>query len=320
MKAYALPHEFPDLQTERKILAEIGVELIEIEDRDPLLMAEQAGGGIALFVQYTLIDEAFIERLERCRIILRYGIGFDNVDVRAAARKGIVVSNVPHYCGSEVAEHTMALMLAAARQLIPVHRGVVDGVWDYMRHRPIGSLSGKVLGLIGCGHIARMVAKRACSFDMRVVGYDPFVPAKLAEEEGIELIEINKLWEISDFLSLHVPLLPETRHLINRNTLALMKDGIIIVNTARGALVHSEDARAGLQSGKIGAIGLDVLEEEPPGEGHPLLGMERAIVTPHCAYYSEQSLPRLQRMAAEEVCRVLRGDPPQSSVNGKWMG
>jgi len=319
MRAYALPHDFPNLDQERRMLASIGVELIEIEATDPSNIARIAGDAVALFVQYTKVTEETLSRLPQCKVILRYGIGVDNVDLEAAARYGIWVCNVPFYCINEVADHTFSFLLAAARKLIPSHRSVHEGKWDFLHYRPLQCLAGKTLGLAGFGRIARQVAKRAQAFDMHVIAYDPWAPTDAFESAGVRSAELDELFEMSDFLSLHVPLTDGTKHMIDERSIAKMKDGVVIVNTARGGLIHTEDAATGIATGKIGALCVDVLEQEPPDARHPWIGMEQVLITPHSAYYSEESLPRLQRQAAEEVIRVLGGERPASPANAKWM-
>ncbi|MBP1995720.1 C-terminal binding protein [Paenibacillus eucommiae] len=319
MRAYALTHDFPNLNIERSLLSALGVSLIEINSLESEEWIEQVKDGVALFVQYSKVDSQMIEQLDHCRIILRYGIGFDNVDLQAAGKKGIYVCNVPRYCGEEVAEHTLCLLLAAARRLIPMANDVQAGEWRFLQHRPIVSLAGKTLGLAGCGYIAQLVAARARAFGMNIIGYDPYMSASQALHLNIHLVSLEELWERSDMISLHVPSTPETYHLINADSLARMKPDVIIVNTARGSLVDAQAVRHALDADTIGGIALDVLEEEPPKGDHPLVHAAGAIVTPHCAYYSEESLPRLQQMAGEEVVRVLSGNRPQSPVNLKWI-
>ncbi|QGQ94110.1 C-terminal binding protein [Paenibacillus psychroresistens] len=318
MKAYITPHDFPNLDQETKMLAELGVELELINSVDPKVIAEKAKDGVALFVQYTKIPQETIEQLDQCKIILRYGIGYDNIDLQAAGKKGIYVSNVPHYCGDEVADHTLAFMLTAARKLIAINAGVHAGGWSFMQHRPIYSLARKTLGLIGCGYIAQKVASRAKAFGMDIVAYDPWLAQDKAAAMGIELVSLEELCARADFVSLHLPLSAETYHFVNKALVAKMKDSVIIMNTARGALVNAADMREALLDNKIGMICLDVLETEPPEANHPLIGLEGAILTPHSAYYSEESLPALQKMAVEEVARVIRGERPLSPVNLKW--
>jgi len=319
MKAVITPHGFPNVNQEKALLAEIGVELEEIKSLDPQEIGELSRDAEVLFVQYAKITKDTIVQLEKCKVIIRYGIGVDNVDLEAAAAKGIYVCNVPHYCGDEVADHTFCLMLAAARKLVSVSRQVQDGNWDFINQLPIYSLAGHVLGLIGCGYIAQKVAVRAQAFGMQVVAYDPWLRSDLADKLNIKLVELEQLCAQSDYISLHIPLTSDTHHFVDAHLMAMMKTGVVLINTARGGLIDEQAAKQALESGHVGMICLDVLEQEPPQDNHPLIDAPQAIITPHMAYYSEASLPRLQKLAAEEAVRVLRGKPPLAPVNAKWM-
>jgi D-3-phosphoglycerate dehydrogenase len=319
MKAYVTPHLFPDLRAETAAMASLGGTLVEIESEDPDVIAEVVKDATALFVQYTPITSHIMESMECCRIIVRYGIGYDNIDLVAAGRKGIYVCNVPNYCGDEVADHTMALLLAAARKLTQVDRKVRNGEWGFLDVKPIISLNGKTLGLIGCGQIARRVAERAKAFGMRAIAFDPWVDREQSRNLGIEMVELAELCNKADVISLHLPLSADTQHIVNADLLNIMKKGVILVNTSRGGLVNAHDLAAAIEAGKVAVACLDVLEQEPPEKDHPLLNRENVILTPHYAYYSEESLPRLQALAAEEVLRVLRGQEPWFPVNRNWF-
>lgn len=246
MKAYATPHDFPNLDQETKLLAEIGIELEQIDSVDPRTIGEKFKDGVALFVQYTKIPRETIEQLAQCKIILRYGFGNDNIALQAAGERGIHVCNVPHYCGNEVADHTVSFMLAAARKLVQLNKSVHNGSWSFLQHKPLYTLSGKTLGLIGCGNIAQKVAFRSKAFGMEVIAYDPWLSADTAAALGIELVSIDELCTRGDFVSLHLPLSEETHHLVNKALIAKMKDSVIIINTARGPLVQVEDIRDAL--------------------------------------------------------------------------
>ncbi|WP_229750751.1 C-terminal binding protein [Paenibacillus nasutitermitis] len=315
---YATPHHFPHLNQERAILSQLGVDLLELKTNDPEEIGALAKDAVALFVQYTWISEATIRQLEQCQVIVRYGIGYDNVDLKSAGEQGIYVCNVPHYCGEEVADHTMSLLLAAARKLVKQNDLVKNGEWSFVDRIAVPSLSSSVLGLVGLGYISRHVVRRAQAFGMKVVAYDPWFPKDQANALQVELVDFTELCGLADFVSLHVPLNDETKYLIRKETIASLKDGAVIINTARGGLIHEEDVAEAIHSGKLGMVCLDVLEQEPPSPSHPLIGLENVILTPHSAYYSDRSLPRLQKMAAEEVERVLRGEDPKNAVNRKW--
>jgi len=318
MKVYATPHHFPHLDQEKAILSPLGVDLLELDTSDPEEIGVLAKDAVGLFVQYTKITEATIRQLTQCRVIVRYGIGYDNVDLKRAGEQGIYVCNVPHYCGEEVADHTMSLLLASARKLVQQNDFVRSGEWSFLDRVTVPSLSNSVLGVVGLGYISRHVVQRAQAFGMRVVAYDPWFPKDQTDALRVELVEFGELCGLADFISLHVPLTDDTRHLIRKETIASIKDGAVVINTARGGLIHEGDVAEAVKSGKLGMVCLDVLEQEPPLSSHPLIGLDNVILTPHSAYYSERSLPRLQKMAGEEMERVLRGEKPNSAVNLKW--
>jgi D-3-phosphoglycerate dehydrogenase len=270
----------------------------------------------ALIVQYAPLPEATIARLPRCRVIARYGIGVDNIDVDAASARGIWVANVPGFCATELAEHTLAMILSFARRLGRLDHSVRRGQWDTISVMgPSRRLSELTLGLVGFGRVGREVARRARAFGMRVLATAPRTTAATMSDHGVEKVELDDLLRQSDFVSLHLPLAPETRHLIDARRLSLMKPAAYLINTARGAIVDEAALIAALRAGQIAGAGLDVLEREPPAPDSPLLGLENVILTPHAAYYSDDSLARLQSSVAEEVVRVLRGERPRSPVN-----
>ncbi len=306
---------FPSLDTERRILAQVGAELVAMQARreeELLGPVEDADG---LLVCFAPVTARVIARAGRCRVIARYGIGVDNVDVAAATARGIVVTNVPDYCVEEVSDHTLGLLLACARRVVSLDRKVRSGRWDARDAVPIRRLSGQVLGLVGFGKIARQVARKARALGLRVVAFDPYVEPAVIREEGVEPVDLRTLAERSDFISLHAPLTPQTQGLVDEAVLRWMKPTAYLINTARGRIVEERALVRALREGWIAGAALDVLPQEPPPPDHPLLHLENVILTPHVAFYSEESLQELQRKAAEEVARVLVGKPPRYPVN-----
>jgi D-3-phosphoglycerate dehydrogenase len=255
-----------------------------------------------------------IRQLTRCRIISRFGIGVDNVDLDAATSAGIVVTKVPDYCIDEVSDHTLALLLALIRKIPSSNAHVHAGHWQMKAVVPIHRLRGTVLGLLGFGRIPRLVAPKAQSFGIRVVAHDPFVPQEIFTRASVEPVDFAHLLKISDYVSIHSPLLPETQNLFSDNVFTQMKRGAYLVNTARGPIVDQAALARALDAGYVGGAALDVLPQEPPS-GSPLFGRDNVIITPHTSFYSEESLVELQTRAAEEVARVLTGQPPQNPVN-----
>ncbi len=307
---------FPGTEIEESIIRRAGAELRKGQCTTEEEVIEFAADVDAVIVQYAPLTAHVIAALRRCRSISRYGIGVDNVDVAAATAHGIWVTNVPGFCAQEVAEHTMALVLAFGRSLPRLDGSVRRGGWDAIGEmRPTRRLSALTLGLVGFGHVAREVAVRARAFGMRVLATAPHTSAETMASYGARRVSLDELLAESDFVSLHVPVTAETRHLIDARRLGQMKSNAVLLNTARGALVDERALIDALQTGRIAGAGLDVLEKEPPSPDNPLLAMRNVIVTPHAAFYSDDALAYLQTAVAEEAVRVIRGEAPRSPVN-----
>lgn len=290
------------------------VEVLEA-GLDPLAAADRAADALVILSGIVGVPAAAIERLRATRLVMRCGAGVDTVDIAAAARRGIWVANVPDYCMDEVADHTLLLLLAAMRRLRHMTQQVAEGRWLDLELPVVRRLSGRTLGLVGVGRIGERVATRASGFGLRVVAHDPRLDTERAAALGIEAVDLPVLLSASDVVSLHLPLTQDTRHLLGAETFALMRPGTVLVNTSRGGLVDLDALRAALESGVVAAAGLDVLDGEPqPPLDHPLLADPRVIVTPHVAFYSVDAQADLGRRVADEVERVLAGQPPTSLV------
>lgn len=292
---------------EKEILKELG-EVINIHWKNEDEFIEKLAGADALLVQMAPITKRVVDSLDDCRIIVRYGIGVDNIDLDAVRAKGILVCNVPDYCIDEVADHTIALALAALRQVVETDRQIRNGIWENMLPRPIASFSKLNFSLLGFGRIARNVAKRAAGIGFNVKAYDPFVSAESMQTMGVEFLSLEELLSQADILSLHLPLSSDTRHIINDERIGQMKKNALIVNTSRGGLIDTKALAARLTSGHIWGAALDVFEEEPVPATHPLRTAPGVILSSHMAWYSVQSIPELQRKAAEEIRRYLTGE------------
>jgi D-3-phosphoglycerate dehydrogenase len=253
--------------------------------------------------------------LRRCRVISRFGTGVDNIDVEAATARGIPVANVPEFCTEEVANRTFTLLLACACQLLVLDRRVRDGKWRSGELPEAVQIEGQVLGLVGFGRIARAVARRARAFGMEVIAHDPYLSPAALEGQGASAASLQEVLRKSDFLSLHTPLTPETRHLINSETLRLVKPSAILINCARGGLVDEQALVDALRAQRLAGAGLEVLEKEPPLLDNPLLRMDRVVFTPHTAAHTKRALQTVREAAVDAVVRVLRGDPPLHVVN-----
>lgn len=315
LRAVITDHGFANLRHEEAILAAAGVELIVAQAKTPDAVIAAARDADALLVQWAPINAAVIAALTQCKVIVRYGIGVDNVDLAAAKAKGIAVCNVPDYGVHEVAEHAVALALTLVRQLPQIDARLRLGTWKIVPDRPMPSLREMTFATAGFGRIARNAHAMMRGFDGKRIAYDPFVPKDVMAMEGVEKVEIEDLFTRADILSLHLPLTPETKHFVSAARLAEMKKTAIIVNTARGPLIDTVALTEALHAGTIAGAGLDVFEQEPLPVDHVLRTAPRAVITSHVAWYSESSVPRLQHLAAEEVVRGLRGEPLKNRVN-----
>jgi len=298
---------FPSTTIEESLLGEIGAHL-EIADGSLADVLSRGADADALLNTYFPISASTVEALERCRVIARYGIGVDNIDIAAANVRGIVVTNVPDYSVEEVAAHAVAMMLALLRKLPAADRYVRSGGWSIDALRPIRRISSLTLGLVGFGRIGRQVAQIAASMGMAVLVHDPYV-----SPPGLEPVSLDELLSRSDVVSLHAPLTPETRGLIGAKQLQAMGEHAILINTSRGGLVVLEDLVEALRSGSIAGAGIDVFDQEPVSPNR-VADVPGLLVTPHMAYYSEEALAESQRKAATQVAKVLTGQQPDYPV------
>lgn len=308
-------HVGADVDLERSLLESGGLELVVAPDTSEDTLIRLAAEVDALLVCYAQVQRRVVEAAGEggVRVIARTGIGWDNIDVEAAQRAGITVTNVPDYCLDEVADHTVALLLVLARRIFAGMESVRHGGWEFPRGS-IRRLAGRRLALIGVGQIGRRVAGRAAALGLTVVAYDPFFEdwASVPVERATDLHEA--LAE-ADLVSLHVPLTEDTHHLVDEPALAAMRRSPALVNTARGPLVDLDAVTAALVAGRLSGVALDVTDPEPLPVDHPLRSHPDAIVTPHMAFYSVESEDELRRLACEEVLRALAGDPPRSPVS-----
>ena len=298
---------------ERAVLDGHDVELRVLHCRGPEEVAAQAGDADVLINQYVPITAEVLDALPRCRLVVRYGVGVDNVDVQAAAERGVWVANVPDYGRDEVADHTLALAMALLRGVVVLDRSVRHGTWALDAVRPLRRLSVLTWGVVGCGAIGAAVARRAAGLGLRVVGYD--LP-QVRSEPPIDRVGLEELLGSADLVSLHAALTPESHHLIGTGALSRMRPTAFLVNTARGGLVDTAALLAALDAGELAGAALDVLEREPPDElGWRLARHPRVVTTPHAAWYSEEAFHTLKTEVAREALRVLEGQNPRSPVN-----
>ncbi|HVN77899.1 MAG TPA: C-terminal binding protein [Terriglobia bacterium] len=268
-----------------------------------------------VIVNMVPITPEIIAEWKRCKLVIRHGVGYDNVDVAALARAGIPLCYIPDYCAEEVAEQAIALLLACGRRLVSSRR-VLDassarGSWDFADVVPIYRMAGQTLGIIGCGRIGSLVYLKLKSFGCKFLICDPYLSEDRKRELGIEVVGMETAFRNSDFISIHTPLTPETRHLVNARTLALMKPTAYLVNTARGPMVDAQALADALKNGVVAGAGIDVYDIEPPPPSYPLFGLPNVILTPHLAWYSEDAGRRIRELIVTEVDRFLSGQPPR---------
>jgi D-3-phosphoglycerate dehydrogenase len=318
-KVVITDYVWESLDVERMTLEDLA-DLVALKTKKPEEFLGAAKDCDALLNTYAgPITAEVMARMPKCRIIARYGIGVDTIDLEAATRAGIIVTNNPTYCIEEVAEHTMALLLACARKVPLYDRLVRSGRWEVPPGKPMFRLSGRTLGLVGFGNIARQVAVRAAAFGMRVSFADPFVHEGQFDAPGRK-VELDALLRESDFVSVHPPLTPQTRKMIGDDALSRMKASAFLINCSRGPVVDTDALVRALDAKRIAGCALDTTDPEPLPDPHALRGRDNVVITPHVAWYSEQALVGLQAGAPSEVRRVLTGQWPANVVNGDVRG
>ena len=279
-------------------------------------VASRSADADVLIVTYVPFPRSALRRLRRVGLIVRCGVGVDTIDVEAATARGIWVANVPDYAVPEVADHTMLLLLAAARHLNHFQRSWAERGWGSIEFPAMRRLAGRRLGIIGLGRIGSQVARRASAFGMEVCAYSRHLTTTRLRELGVSGVSLDELLRTSDAISLHVPLTAETAHLLDERAFSRMRRGVIIVNTARGGLIDLAALHAAIERGIVAAVALDVLEREPvPDLASPLLRRTNVTVTPHVAWYSDDAVRELGVLAAEEALRYLRGERPRAVLN-----
>ena len=305
------------IEEEKDEFGKIGAELILVqvqEERELIRACREADG---LLNQYAPLTRRVLENLPNCKVISRYGVGVDSVDLKAATDLGIIVANVPDYCMDEVADQTVSMLLGLIRKTAFFDQKVKSGQWDFRIGIPIYRTKGKTMGLVGCGKIGLEVAKRISAFGVRVITFDPYLEKA---PQGVELKDFDTVLKESDFISVHCPLNDSTKHLIGERAFKKMGKKPFLLNTSRGPIVDEKALIQALEQGLISGAGLDVLEKEPPDLLNPLLKMENVILTPHVSFYSVESISELKRRTAKNVSEVLMGRRPGSVVNREVMG
>lgn len=316
LKAIISDHTFPSLDLQNQVLQSAGFPLEAIS---PICKTEEdvirtCGDADVLLVQWAPITRRVMQSLPRLRGIVRYGVGVNNLDLDSARELGITIANVPDFCLEEVSDHATAFIISLGRRIPQDHYNILHGKWGIGELLPIPSFRDLTLGLVGFGAIARLVAKKASVFGFRIIAADPYQPDQVFGAHGVERCGLDELFRTADILSLHCPLLPETRHLINRGSIEQMRRGVILVNTSRGPVVKESDLIAALQNGHVLAAGLDVFEEEPPPPDSPLRSMSNVLMTSHAASVSSRAVSLLQVKAAEAARDILLAKRPESAL------
>lgn len=307
---------FTDIQIEQEVLNGVSAEVIHTRNLTNPEALEAVKTADALMVTIQQVTAKIIASMSNCKIISRVGTGLDAIDIPAATRHGVWVTNVPDYSIDEVSAHAITLLLVHARGLMRMLESVKAGKWwDPVYITGVQRLQGQTLGVVAYGRIGQATAKKALGLGLNVIVYDPYQKQEVIEADGVKPVDLDTLLATSDYISLHAPLTDSTRHLINAASLAKVKPTCFLINTARGPLVDEEALVQAVRSGKLAGAAIDVLDVEPPLLDHPFLHEPRIMVTPHAAWYSEEAKLEVRRKGAEEVARVLRGERPRIPVN-----
>lgn len=314
-KVYVTDYEYSSLEEEKKELLKYGIELLPRQCRNEDDIIRECQGADGLLNQYASINRRVIEGLPNLKVVARYGVGVNTVDLDAATENGVCVLNVPDYCMDEVSNQAFALIMACQRKLGLLNDQVQQGEWDYKIAKPIYRMAGQTLGLLGFGRIPRMLAKKVKAFGMHVTVYDPYLKAADVAAYGVRLLPVSELLQSADIISVHVPLTTDTCNLISRKEFALMKKNAILVNTSRGQLIDEDALYEAIVNQQISGAGLDVTVQEPLETQSKLRGLPNVIITPHVAWYSEESELELKRKAAHGVAEILAGYDVPNIVN-----
>jgi D-3-phosphoglycerate dehydrogenase len=319
---YLVVHTDPlhsDFSAEHEELSAVGAEFRTARCRTEEEVAAVCKDADGLIVTYAKVGRTALAAMPRLRIIVRTGVGYDTLDVPAASERKVMVANVPDYCVGEVADHTMALLLSWWRRIGELDHQVRTKGWG-LPVKPVLRLEGRTIGLLGLGRMGQAVAVRARGFGLCLLAWDPYVPQAVFASLGVQPASLEDLCRASDILTIHSPLTRETQGIISDKTLRLMKPTAVVVNTARGGLVNTDDLVVAIREGRIAGAALDVVEMEPLPLDHPIRSLPRVLLTPHAAWYSESSEPELRRRAARIVVQALRGERPATLLNPELWG
>ena len=307
--------EVPQWVVEQINGVDIELAICQSANEDEALQCARGADLVWIFGGPKVISDRALRALEACRVILRSGSGTDNIPVGTATQLGIIVANTPEAAAVAVAEHAFGLLLAVVRQIPLQDRAIRGGTWDKNRGRPKGPLEGQTLGLVGFGHIARLLARMATGFDLRTIACDPYIEETVFTRHGVEPASFDQVLSESDFLSIHTPLVESTHHLIGERALKLMKPTAILINTSRGGVIDEPALARALASGQIAAAGLDVMEQQPPDPANPLLQLDNVVLTPHIAAFSDRFWHDYWTHSIRTIIECARTGRPLWTVN-----
>ncbi len=315
-KVLITDYVWPNTDVEREVLARIDAQAVESDSPDEQRLAELAADCDAILTCFFKVTDKVIRSAPNLKVVARYGVGVDNIAVDTATELRIPVTYVPDYCIEEVADHTMTLLLTLARSVVNLNAEVRSGGWDPGVGRPVYRLRGKTVGIVGLGRIGRAVAERVKPFGFKIVVHDPYLSEDMFPAgQAPNFVSFDELLETADFVSVHTPLTTNTRHLIGEPELRKMKRSAFLVNTCRGPVIDEYALARALDDGELAGAGIDVLEGEPPPADHPIRSARNAVITPHTAFYSEESLHELQTRTAQCAADVLCGKVPDNVYN-----
>ena len=316
-KVLITDHVWPNTDPERKVLEAAGAEVLIAPDGEESTLIELSKDVDAIMTCFAQVTENVVRAAKKCVVIGRFGVGTDNIAVDTATELGIAVTYVPDYCIDEVSDHVMAMLNTWNRKISIFDQSVKRDGWGHLGlTMRIMRLRGKTIGIVGFGRIGQAVAKKAAAFGMTVLAHDPIISETTAKEHGAQLVDLQELLTQSDFVTLHAPLIPSTHHMIGESELNLMKKEAFLINAARGPLIDENALYKALKNGNIAGAGLDVMEDNVPAKSHPILQLDNTIITPHTAFFSQESTLELEQRAATEVVNVYQGLMPDNLYNG----
>jgi D-3-phosphoglycerate dehydrogenase len=319
-KAVKVDNRYEDIEIEKKILNEVGAELLEFNFTDEEKIIEVTKDADGIITDLSKITEKVIINMKKCKVISKVGIGVDNIDVKTATKKGILVCNVPNYCVNEVSDHTIALILTLVRKIVHASNLVKKGIWGIDSAKPILPLNQMTLGIVGFGSIAQLVYSKAKVFNLNIILYDPYLDKTLIEKYGLQMVTFKDLLINSDIISIHCPANTETKHLFNKEAFLQMKKTAFLINTSRGIIIDNKAMYDALIDGIIAGAAVDVYDPEPILFDDPILGLSNFIITPHYGFYSESSIREVREKSALNVAKVLINEEPINIVNKEISG